>query len=29
MRAVILSGSGRYADAWHDFAHTSAAPATR
>ena len=25
MRAVILSGSGRYADAWHDFAHTSAA----
>ena len=25
MRAVILSGSGRYADAWHPFAETSAA----
>jgi type 1 glutamine amidotransferase len=25
MRAVILSGSGRYADAWHHFAETSAA----
>ena len=24
MKAVVISGAGRYADPWHDFAGTSA-----